>query len=1160
MATFTTNPIRIEDIRTAVLDYLKANNPNNGDFDFDGQNLGYIIDAVSYVTMLLSYQNTQEANNIFLDTTEIRKNAVSISKPMGYRPKRKISSRFSGEFEYLGDSDGQFSFPSDATITIPSKTVFTSNNGYKFVNTEAIVLRKDNDVLLNAEFIIYEGEFEYLTIFGTGEKLQKHVINSLDVEESNLTVSIRPTNTTRSSNVPWTYAPSFFTTEESKVYYVEEDIKDEYKPIILFGDGTLGQIPTINETIEVEYLKTRGVSGNGETALTLDDASGITTTGAGWSFDESKLTLVIPTGQTSFGGSDAEDITNINFNANRFYAAGGRGVIKDDIISLLAQNSASLLYYNVVGGNELFPDDATKRGITYISAVPASLNEDSFLTNATLYLSEVEELQLRNILDAATVIATNRVFLKPSYVYIDLSPLVEVSDTNTTAETEAILSNVSISVTAYYDDNIKGLGKPLKFDKLLASVTNTAGVISADIEMTHNFIITYDSFFNTKETLLHLPVLFAKDTSGKIIYDNNNSPTFTTFIKKRSDVIDSENKLRAVESNYTQFTLPVETSPLYGLLTHEDSNRELYNIDVSNIRFITFEMLGTGSAKVLSFESSKFKNEDAIEFIPNLYEIFDDASTTKWQIQLSSRSIGVLARDKSSGLFSIESEDDDYLTTTVGVQTEDTTSDNPALIQLNAVEETSSTGVKTKFNELAFLVENKNLSDVRIYAKTKIADIILDITTYAWALTNTKTFQNETIKFQAGVSTPDNITVQVDDNGTVSDLMSIEHVNGVFNVIRSSDDLLALATQRNDILLEPEYLLKQEENAIDYEFSKINSSIDGLQEITLNEYKSLTMETLNNNTHRLNDTYFSLQASANETTGVKTNFLIFFVSTGAGSSTIPDNSNNDTLITVTLANNDDANTVASKMLTALEANTIFDAEIGVTRFTNILTLTWKRYGKNTDPFDGPNTGGIDRRTNFITASSAKFFDLITSGASTSTANIDNISIGDFIQLTDTSNTTELDNQGIFQVADVTSANGCITVYNRRGINNIFGEGTIEHFVYDTTDKSGVFGQFSIYTYDYYHDVSVGTLNYNTGELTFNQTLKGFTDLENNKAIINSVKEIFNNYGGNGAEMDKIRLTPIDNYSSTGFLLGQNNSIDSRFDQYIKLKVANPILK
>ena len=97
---FTLNAIRFEDVRAEVVKFLTENGTYDAQFDFAGSNLSYVIDTMAYTTMLMSYMLSTVANDNFLDTTTLRKNAVSISKTLGYKPKRIQTSRIEGSFTY----------------------------------------------------------------------------------------------------------------------------------------------------------------------------------------------------------------------------------------------------------------------------------------------------------------------------------------------------------------------------------------------------------------------------------------------------------------------------------------------------------------------------------------------------------------------------------------------------------------------------------------------------------------------------------------------------------------------------------------------------------------------------------------------------------------------------------------------------------------------------------------------------------------------------------------------------------------------------------------------------------------------------------------------------------------------------------------------------
>ena len=150
--------------------------------------------------------------------------------------------------------------------------------------------------------------------------------------------------------------------------------------------------------------------------------------------------------------------------------------------------------------------------------------------------------------------------------------------------------------------------------------------------------------------------------------------------------------------------------------------------------------------------------------------------------------------------------------------------------------------------------------------------------------------------------------------------------------------------------------------------------------------------------------------------------------------------------------------------------------------------------------------------------------------------------------------------GTDEIATETVPDGTITIYNKNGVAVIDGVGTLKHM----TVTAGTYGDYSVYSYDIFHDVSIGTLNYETGELIFEDVVKGYTDLANKNTLLRNIKNIFDNYGKDWdtttTKSDKVRLTPVDDYSNTDVFLGQLNDFDTLFNQCLQLNITTPIIK
>jgi hypothetical protein len=1277
MGSFSLNSVRFEDIRTGIVNFLKENNTFAGDFDFGSSNLGYQIDIASYVTMLLSYENTLKANNIFIDTTEIRKNAISIAKTMGYRPKRKKSARFTGILEFIGDSSTSNTFVSGDTLTIPARTLFSSGpNSRTFINLVPITLTFQNSVLLSGSFILVEGTFKKQTVFGTGLNFQSFTINTQNVENDNLIVSIRDTNTDSSKNVRWTQADAFFSTTDPKIYFVEEDIVNEKKPKILFGDGILGQVPTATETIEFEYLETIGADGNSETSVDFSSAPNVTQTGS-FTYSFSNLSVKLPELQVSFGGTDNESLVGIQFNAPRFFSTGDRGVTKNDLLTLL-EDFPSIEFFNVIGGNTLFENDDTKLGKTYIAAVPSGIEESNFLGNSKIYLSELEENEILPQLIEKTIIGTERIFFKPTYAYLELDPVIEIATTTTDDEVQNITAAATAALDAYNTDNLVGLGKDFRLSGAISALSDTSGVISAEIDVNHSFIVTHDSFYNSRESRMTLPIIFSRDANNNIELDINGDPIKTNFIKKRSDIIDAENLQRDVgiketvdvttvadvagslnntyfiiyganttnagttttsyyvwmnvadagsdpapagidsgiavvldtgdsvnnvaiaiaatvntsasnhftatsaggvvtvtnvvsgnvsdatdtgltgftititthgtDSNfYNQFTLPISSSSIYGALEHANSDRYLYNIDVVDQRFIEFELIGPVGSKILTFDSFTFVDQNDITYQPNLFE----TSSGVWSVQLNGRTVATLTQDLSDEeTFTLSGLDEDFLENTVGFTTESTEGATAGakreFIKLTNITETDENSVSRTYYKISGLLSNDVFTDVRIWSKTKYFDVQFDSSTFLWVYTNLASF-TDTTSGDVTLSSLDESAVETNFlqvthlDTTTNIILSMDQFNGAFSLSNflPNNDALNPYDQRNDLELTTNYTLAQAPGKLAYGLSSFSAkSATEVQTIVLNAKQTTVVTTIANSGNVLHGTWFHLYSALDET-----HYYVWFDGSGSAvsSDVDPAPSGLTGIRSLTIAG-ESAESVASCLATAINDSAVVDFTASVVG--SVVTIVNVANGSSTNSSETDVSGQVP---GFSTPISTP-----VKGSVNPLLDIALMSENDILEVTVA---TDSNNNGKFLIKSVDSTNGSIEIFNFNAVAQTDGVGILKHYQVAT----GTYGSFTVKGFDVFHDISIGTLKYLNGNLLYNDRVKGYTDLANDKIRSEKIKTIFNNYTGT-VKMNAIGMVPIDLVSNSGLALGQRTDFDEGFSQSIQAKISSPVVK
>ena len=514
---FTLNAIRYEDVRQQVVEFLKSKGKYTAEFDYKGSNLAYIIDTMAYVTMLMSYQVSTIANDNFIDTTTLRKNAISIAKSMGYRPKRARAARLPGKFKYQGTA----TFNKSSRIIIPPKTIFPGiKNGQSFVNITPIVLSFDekDPTSLSGSTTLYQGAFNEYRTFGGGASMQAFTIPNKFIDENNVSLFVKNTNEPDYSKMKWDVSKTFFDITRSKIYFVEEDIVNGY-PKFIFGNGLIGQIPSTTETIIVEYLETIGAAGNGETGISIPTNLVPNKSFDISSIDLTKLTFETLSSSKSFGGKDAESIEEIRENA----------------FSAVAE------YYNIIGGDLLKPGDRDYLGDAYVTCIPPLDANISLIDNERIFLDTTEEDEILASMKNIGIIATRKFFLKPTYVYLDISPRIDISATLTQKEQDSIVTSARENAAKYFSENLMDFGVSYRASKIASAIEETNGVLSSKIFSDYYVVLNDNSFYNIKSAQMQLPVRFLKDPSGNYTKGVNGNKITTNFLKKNKNIIDQLN-------------------------------------------------------------------------------------------------------------------------------------------------------------------------------------------------------------------------------------------------------------------------------------------------------------------------------------------------------------------------------------------------------------------------------------------------------------------------------------------------------------------------------------------------------------------------------------------------------------------------------------------
>ena len=462
------------------------------DYDFEGSGFSILLDTLAYNTHYLGFNANMLANEMYLDSADIRKNIVSLAKMLGYTPSSVRAPEASIDI-LVGDGTG-------SSITMTKGTAFTTTvdgTTFQFINNADIVTTPVNGVYRFSDVKIYEGTlvtFRYTV--DTTDTDQKFIIPSSLADTSTLVVKVQTSSNDTTTNT-YTLATGLATVQStSKVYFLQEVEDGKFE--IYFGDGVIGSALTNGNIIILEYIVTNVEAANGASTFTAS------TTISGFS------NLTITTNSNAQGGTPAETKESVRFNAPLQYSAQNRAVTTSDYESLVQSLYPNALSVSAWGGE----DDETPIYGTVVIAIKAA--SGSTLTTATKQ-SIVTQLKKYNVASVRPVI------VDPETTFILITSNVKYDEKLTTKTATTLKSDITSVLSNFNDNTLQKFDGVFRYSKVTSLIDDTDTSIISNITTikirkeftpTLNSSTRYDIYFRNA---LYNPVSGYNSVNGGIL-------------------------------------------------------------------------------------------------------------------------------------------------------------------------------------------------------------------------------------------------------------------------------------------------------------------------------------------------------------------------------------------------------------------------------------------------------------------------------------------------------------------------------------------------------------------------------------------------------------------------------------------------------------------
>ena len=453
-----------DDIKSNLKTFLQ-NQSEFQDYDFEGSGFAILLDLLAYNTHYLGFNANMLANEMYLDSADVRKNIVSIAKMLGYTPTSSKSP--SATIDILVNN------ASGASIVMDKGTVFTSTIGgtsYQFLTNASHTVNPTDGVYKFEDIPIFEGTlvtFKYTVDITDVD--QRFLIPNNNADTSTLKIQVQ-NSSTDSTTATYTLASGLTSLDNtSKAYFLQEAEDGKFE--VYFGDGVVGKALEDGNIVIMEYVVTNKAEANGASTFTLS--------GSIDTFSD----VTITTSSAAQGGSEPQSKESIRYNAPLQYSAQDRAVTTSDYETKVLEIYPNAQSVSAWGGED---DETPVYGVVKIAIKAAS---GSTLTDATK-TDIVTQLRKFNVASVRPEI------VDPETTSIIITSTVKYDQKTTTKTATTLKSDVLAALTNYDTNTLQKFDSVFRYSKVIELIDDTDSSILSNIttlKIRKNFTPTINS-------------------------------------------------------------------------------------------------------------------------------------------------------------------------------------------------------------------------------------------------------------------------------------------------------------------------------------------------------------------------------------------------------------------------------------------------------------------------------------------------------------------------------------------------------------------------------------------------------------------------------------------------------------------------------------------
>ena len=455
-----------DQIKTSIKDYIRANSDFT-DFDFEGSNFSVLIDTLAYNTYITAFNSNMIVNESFLDSATVRENVVSLARNVGYVPRSRTAAQATISFDVTtnGNTPTLTLQPGLVCVGTANDTSYVFSIPESITSVTSQLTDSSGNVISSTssfnDIVVYQGTYLTKNFVVDGSLDQRFILHNSFIDTS--TIIVKVTGISDTTEREYNKVDNILNVTDSSEVYLLQEISDE-RYELLFGDGVFGKKIENEAVINVSYIVTDGVDGNGPSSFSY--AGSVVSSSN--QIQLPSITPIINTISSASNGGNIESIDSIKYFAPRLYSSQYRAVTSRDYESIIQTIYPNTESVSVVGGEELDPPEF---GTVSITIKPKNGE----------FVSDFDKTQILSKLKSYSLTGINQKILDLKLLYVELDSFVYY-DPSKVSTVSNLKTKIINGLTTYgTSTDLNKFGGRFKYSKVINVIDNIDNAISSNI-------------------------------------------------------------------------------------------------------------------------------------------------------------------------------------------------------------------------------------------------------------------------------------------------------------------------------------------------------------------------------------------------------------------------------------------------------------------------------------------------------------------------------------------------------------------------------------------------------------------------------------------------------------------------------------------------------